>query len=228
MAFLRGQNLLCLPTAHAALAASLMDGGSTSHRLFKLPVPIFDNSSSRIQPFDDSAKLLKETAIFVWDEVTTAHKFAFECVDRLLKQLMSNQYPFGGKVFLFCGDFRQTLPVVKHGTASEIIAASIKKSYLWQQINPNNKFQLTQNMRANANQNNFKNFLMEMGNGSLPTHDNNNEQIELPQQCLIPENDSLIDYIFGKTINIHDISVRKKAILCPKNDARLNFFLIFI
>lgn len=220
MAFLRGQNLLCLPTAHAALAASLMDGGSTSHRFFKLPVPIFDDSSSRIHPSDESAELLRQTSIFIWDEVSTANKFSLECVDRLLKEIMSNSFPFGGKVFVLCGDFRQTLPVVKHGTAAQIIASSFKNSYLFQQLQKQNKYLLKTNMRANANETQFKEFLMSIGNGTKETYDYNNELIQLPQQCVIPENESLIDHIFGKTISTNDISIRKKAILCPKNDAR--------
>ena len=37
----------------------------------------------------------------------------FHAIDRLMRDLTKNDVPFGGKVFLLSGDFRQTLPVVK-------------------------------------------------------------------------------------------------------------------
>jgi ATP-dependent DNA helicase PIF1 len=117
------------------MTASLLDGGRTSHNRFQLPIPILDNSTSSITPNSESAHLLRSASIIVWDEATTAHKFSFQCVDRLLKDLAVNpedkQRSFGGKIFLLCGDFRQTLPVVKKGRAIDIIQACIKRSYLW-------------------------------------------------------------------------------------------------
>jgi hypothetical protein len=43
------------------------------------------------------------------------HKHAIEAVDRTLQDLLENNSPFGGKIVLFGGDFRQTLPVIPHG-----------------------------------------------------------------------------------------------------------------
>jgi len=43
----------------------------------------------------------------IWDEAPMCPKIAFECVDRLLKEIMSSSKPFGGKVMLLGGDFRQ-------------------------------------------------------------------------------------------------------------------------
>ncbi|KAG2197035.1 hypothetical protein INT47_009751 [Mucor saturninus] len=38
----------------------------------------------------------------------------FECVSRLLQEITGNfQLPFGGKVVVLGGDFRQTLPIIK-------------------------------------------------------------------------------------------------------------------
>ncbi|XP_076945953.1 uncharacterized protein LOC143617210 [Bidens hawaiensis] len=65
------------------------------------------------------------------------HKHAFEALDRTLKDMlgqsgnMNNERPFGEKVVVFGGDFRQTLPVIQGGTRQEIVNASLCSSYLW-------------------------------------------------------------------------------------------------
>ena len=41
------------------------------------------------------------------------NKYAFGTVDRLFKDLCQNSKPFGGKVIIVSGDFRQTLPIVR-------------------------------------------------------------------------------------------------------------------
>ncbi|CAN1729159.1 ATP-dependent DNA helicase PIF1 [Linum perenne] len=42
-----------------------------------------------------------------------------------------NYLPFGGKVVLLGGDFRQTLPVVPNGSREDNINATLPRSYLW-------------------------------------------------------------------------------------------------
>ena len=41
-------------------------------------------------------------------------------INRLLKDLTENNLPFGGKVMVLGGDFRQTLPIIE-GTNSEVL-----------------------------------------------------------------------------------------------------------
>ena len=40
-----------------------------------------------------------------------APKYAMELVDRTLCDIMDNDLPFGGKIIVLGGDFRQLLPV---------------------------------------------------------------------------------------------------------------------
>ena len=55
------------------------------------------------------------------------NKHAIEAVDRLLRELMRRvnptfqDIPFGGKIIIFGGDFRQTLPVIHRGVSSNDI-----------------------------------------------------------------------------------------------------------
>ncbi len=43
-------------------------------------------------------------------------------------------YPFGNKLIVFGGDFRQILPVVKRGTRGDITKASFNRSPLWSYV----------------------------------------------------------------------------------------------
>ena len=51
----------------------------------------------------------------------------------------------GGPTVLLTCDWRQILPVVRHGSRPDIVEATLKSSYLWQTVK---RLQLTQNMRA--------------------------------------------------------------------------------
>ena len=61
------------------------------------------------------------TSLIIWDEAPMDHRYAFEAVDRSLKDILSindlslTNTPFGGKTILLGGDFRQILHVVSNG-----------------------------------------------------------------------------------------------------------------
>mgnify|MGYP003702509971 CR=1 FL=1 len=65
------------------------------------------------------------------------HRRCFEALDRTLRDLLSGQtpsnsiVPFGGKVIILGGDFRQILPVIRKGSRASIVDASITNSPLW-------------------------------------------------------------------------------------------------
>ena len=50
------------------------------------------------------------------------HRHAVESIDRIMRDLCSCDLPFSGKVIVFGGDFRQILPVLRHGIRSEVIS----------------------------------------------------------------------------------------------------------
>jgi hypothetical protein len=60
-----------------------------------------------------------------------AHGANIEAVDKLLRQIMGNNSPFGGKVVLGIGNFRQVGPVVKLGGPSACRMASILSLPIW-------------------------------------------------------------------------------------------------
>ncbi|KAG3138760.1 hypothetical protein PC128_g25503 [Phytophthora cactorum] len=121
-----------------------------------------------------------------------AHRHAFEAVDRSLRDLMDNDdEPFGGKMFVLSGDFRQILPVVVRGTPAQTIDACLKSSTLWPKFQ---QLHLRENMRVMSAQNEstatelaeFSEFLLQVGEGS---HEINpalgSNCIKIPKDLLI-------------------------------------------
>jgi len=47
---------------------------------------------------------------------------------------MHNDLPFGGKVVVFGGDFRQVLPVIQKGKREQIVNVVLHRSSLWKYI----------------------------------------------------------------------------------------------
>ena len=76
-----------------------------------------------------------------------AKRQAVEAVDRTMQDITGVSLPFGGKIMVLGGDFRQVLPVVKRGTRAQIVDTSLRMSPLWTGIK---KMRLTINMRARA------------------------------------------------------------------------------
>ena len=117
-----------------ALCVSNIEGGRTAHSMFSIPVTD-DYSGVESQLQDDTcnsrADYLREAAFIVWDELPMANVAIVEAVDRLMQRLMQNDCPFGGKVFIGIGDFRQVGPVVKNGGPTACFLASILSSPLW-------------------------------------------------------------------------------------------------
>ncbi|KAL8154991.1 hypothetical protein AgCh_000381 [Apium graveolens] len=81
------------------------------------------------------------------------HRHAFECVDRSLRDIMSDvdkrraKKHFGGITIVFGGDFRQILPIIPKASRAEVVCATLNKSKLWDFCEV---FLLKQNMRLNA------------------------------------------------------------------------------
>ncbi len=78
------------------------------------------------------AKLLQEVKLIIMDEVTMMSKVDLERIDKTLQFIMQNKRPFGGKIILLSGDFRQILPVERNPV--DAVNTCLKNSYLWYPI----------------------------------------------------------------------------------------------
>ena len=219
-AAVRAQGKIALCVASSGIASLLLEGGRTAHSTFKIPLQVNDTSTCTISRRSHTYPLLQQTSIIIWDEVPMQHKYAVDAVDRTIRDLLGKNSPFGGITVLFGGDFRQTLPVIPHGLRQQIVAASLKRSSLWQHVEMH---YLQQNMRLEQtpDMQEFAQWLLEIGAG---THLNNDSQsISIPEHMICPDNsiDSLIDLIYPgiRHGNKEDQYFLDRSILACTNDA---------
>ncbi|KAF1859858.1 hypothetical protein Lal_00028041 [Lupinus albus] len=186
---LRSENHIFLTVASSGIASLLLSGGRTAHSKLAIPVPTFENSTCNIHQGSELAELLKQTKLIIWDEAPMTHKYCFEALDKTLTDIMSfrgkRNSTFGGKVIVFCGDFRQILPVIPRGSRSNIINATINSSYIWDNFQV---LTLTRNMRLQSTINNtnhlqiqqFAKWILDVGDGKLSEPNDGYALIEIP------------------------------------------------
>jgi hypothetical protein len=63
--------------------------------------------------------------------VAMTKRQSVETLDRSLQDIMGCELPFGRKVMVFGGDFRQVLPIVPQSTRAQITDATLLRSYIW-------------------------------------------------------------------------------------------------
>ena len=174
LATVRLQRKIALAVASSGIAAQLLDGGRTGHSRFKVPFILNSTSTCNLPLQSEHAILISKASLILWDECPMMHRHAFEALDQSLRDIMGSidprnrKIPFGNKVIVFGGDFRQILPVVKKGTRNDIINASFNRSKIWKKII---KLKLTINMRVcrltgtdQVKAQEFIDFLLRIGN----------------------------------------------------------------
>jgi hypothetical protein len=133
-------------------------------------------------------------------------RYDMEAVSRSLQDICGNEQAwFGGKVVCFCGDFRQTLPVVAGGTSGQVIAACVQKAEFWPDII---RLDLTINERLNnpdltevarADMRKFAVDLLAIGDGvTIQQSATSNEDMAPWEYGHVPENvlDELISKVY--------------------------------
>ena len=109
----RAERRVALAVAYSGIAATLLEGGRTFHSRFKAPLSPQPTSMCAISAQSALAELIRRTDLIVWDEAPMAHRYLLEALDRTLRDVTQLDQPFGGKVIVLGGDFRQTLPVIR-------------------------------------------------------------------------------------------------------------------
>ena len=77
--------------ASSGIASLLLPGGRTAHSKFKIPVPIFEDSTCNIIHGSQLAELLNQTNLIIWDEAPMTHKFCFEALDQTLRDIIKEK-----------------------------------------------------------------------------------------------------------------------------------------
>ncbi|KAJ9561616.1 hypothetical protein OSB04_006776, partial [Centaurea solstitialis] len=193
---------------------------SMAHSRFKIPLNLDNNSMCNIKKQSGTAQLLRDAKVIIWDEASMAKRQAVEALDRTMQDITGVKLPFGGKIMVMGGDFRQVLPVVRRGTRAQIVDSSLRMSPLWSSIK---KIWLTLNMRARTDPW-FADFLLRVGDGVEEATEES--FIRIPDDIAIAYTDKdkskndLIDAIFPSLeINGADTDyIISRAILSTKNE----------
>lgn len=217
--------------AHSGIAAILLKNGRTSHSLFKLPLHLqdFEQQYCDIKKGSSDANFLKKIDLIIWDEATMSSKLAFECLDRTLQDLCDCNHLFANKIVLMAGDFRQTLPIVRHGSKEDVIRHSIRQSFIWGRVE---LFTLTENLRlgGEASQKEFADYLLKIGEDKFEKDEN--DEIELEQNLIsdAKTTEEFLNYFYDKEQFTEENSDQftNTAILAPliKNVNELNEMII--
>ena len=116
LAYARGMGKKCIATASSGIAATLLTGGRTAHSTFGIPIPILNTSTCSIKANSKLGQLILATELIIWDEALMAHSHNILAVDRMMRDMTKYDSFFGNKIIIFCGDPRQTLPVIPKGS----------------------------------------------------------------------------------------------------------------
>lgn len=202
-----------------------------------------------IKPNSDLADLIKQTTLIIWDESSMISRSTFEALDRTFKDIFGTEnavletVPFGGRLMVFGGDFRQVLPVVPRGGRSDVVNQCINRSFLWRHVEVK---KLRINMRVQQAQNNndvplsaeiqqFADMLLEIGDGrtqTLKVHDRstnnifNTDYIQITSSMLIPGENvlCLLSAVYPQLFATSSVSLQSSSmsfishtVLTPKN-----------
>uniref|UniRef100_A0A0D3A3Y7 ATP-dependent DNA helicase n=1 Tax=Brassica oleracea var. oleracea TaxID=109376 RepID=A0A0D3A3Y7_BRAOL len=213
---------IVLPVASSGIAALLLPNGRTAHSRFNIPLKLSEDKLCNIKPGTMLAEQIEKTDLIIWDEAPMTHKHAFEALDKTLRDIMSKKPFYKGADF-----WRQILPVIPQGNRADTVLASISHSYLWGSCH---KFSLKINMRVNQDENEFSDWLLQVGEGHPHLEsgyecDNHHEQMIAVDKSLIrvSGDDSLkevVDAAYGDISKLTNpqTSCTDKAILTPRNE----------
>ena len=238
----RSKGLKVMATAFSGIAANLLTNGRTCHSQFKLPLNTdnLGSSTGRIKGTEQLGRELIGTDVIIIDEAAQLQKQYLESIHHSTLDLhrafhrKETDVPFAGKLIICSGDFRQTLPIIKHGDRTTIVENIISRSKLWPHFR---QFHLTTNnervMRNALNQQEsivdeckrFSDMLLPLGSGSLPYESEGKSTVELDSMLRVRTTDEesleeFVNWCYPELIHESsddEIPIFEKAILCALN-----------
>ncbi|XP_046391588.1 uncharacterized protein LOC124159723 [Ischnura elegans] len=217
LAYVRSHRQVALAVASSGIAAANMPGGTTAHSMFGLPLDLREGTGVwNITNGSQRADLIRKARVIVFDEAPMAHKFIFGILDRSLRDLMNSNKPFGGKIFISSGDFRQIAPVVRNArTPGDVTCVSLRSSPLWSFFRV---FSLTTPQRTSASMY-YSNFLLGVGNGTIPPFSFGKELSLIPLRGIrsVASLKELLSFVFPETVVKDPELCARRAILSTLN-----------
>ena len=230
---LRGQQRIAIGVATTTgMASTQLKNGRTAQSGLHLPVLTEENCTWHPAGQSQDAQRFRKAELFLWDEATMAHRHLIEAFGRGLRDIMNVDRPFGGKTILLAGNFRQTLPIVKHGSRAQIINATIKRSPLWNENIETHHFLVNRRLRLhgiNPNAEHYAEWLLTVGDGTAATTSNGiyDDLITIPKDLLFHGSvDHLANWVYPNLESYNHLDgadwICQRAILTPKNE-HVNF-----
>ena len=224
----RAKGDIALAVASSGIAAILLQKGRTFHSRFKAPRQAAEGCTLGISAQTNLAELLRRAKVILWDEAAMANRYHLEALDLALQDFMGNKLPFGGKVIVLGGDFRQTLPIVKRGSRAQTLDVALTRSPVWSKFKT---FRLTENMRVRKaiasggdaeTLQSFADWLLPIGDGTDATTDEVHT-IKLPNAICLDKGcdlDALVDWVYPNlAANCGNAAwLSQRAILTPRNE----------
>ncbi|ONM60906.1 hypothetical protein ZEAMMB73_Zm00001d022522 [Zea mays] len=200
LATLRNQGKIAVATATSGVAASIMPGGRTAHSRFKIPLTIDDGAVCSFTKQSGTTELLRKASLIIWDEASMTKRQAVEALDNSMRDIMGRPaLPFGGKTIVFGGDFRQVLPVVRKGSRAQVVASSLRMSYLWESMS---HLKLVSNMRAKNNPCGSDNDLDNLIDFAFPNlNENMSDSTYITSRAILSTRNDWVDMINVKMID---------------------------
>ena len=180
---LRDRGFCAVCVAASGLAASLLPQGKTAHSAFKIPINCDDLSYCNWNA--DLRQQFYGIDVVFWDEISMVSSSVAETVDRSFRQLMGVEKPFGGKVMVFLGDFRQLPPVVRRGKGEKLSLMACS----WFQNAKKRIF--TKNFRSRNPE--YSRSLEQIGSGQM-------DSVDIPSDRIATSLDDAIMRLYGEDI----------------------------
>ncbi|XP_024006607.1 ATP-dependent DNA helicase PIF1-like [Eutrema salsugineum] len=221
--------MLFLRVASSGIAALLIEGGRTAHSRFAIPIVVNKFTFCSIKKESNLADLIRIAKLIIWDEALMMSKDCFETLDRTMRDILEVDKPFGDKVIVLGGDFRQILPVIPNAGKTEILMATLNSSPLWYKCRV---LRLTQNMRLIAGDNSramleraaFTKWIVDIGDGTINDDGSGEAVIDIPDDLLIKDCKdpikTIVKEIYGSSFSKETDPkfFQDRAILSPRND----------
>lgn len=242
---LRCEGKVVLNVASSGIASLLLPGGRTAHSQFAIPLALNEDSCCSIKQGSAKAELLQHTSLIIWDEAPMINKWAFEALDRTMRDIMrfavadSMHHPFGGKTIVLGGDFRQILPVIPKASRADIVFATINSSRLWRhcrvlKLTKNMRLQCCSNGDSIEDNNLFADWILKMGNGDLGDDNDGEANVDIPHDLLVQHSDNhiadIVELTYPNLVNnmFNPRFFDDRAVLAPTLDIveRVNDYIL--
>ncbi|KAF7812011.1 ATP-dependent DNA helicase pif1-like [Senna tora] len=207
-----------------------MDPKSRRNNMLPEPVQTIINNGTR-NLGSDLGNLSIHTKLIIWDEAPMAHRYCFEALDKTLRDICGRKNaeaqskPFGGKVVVFGGDFRQILPVIPRGSRQDIVLTLKKNMRLGKGADEAENWAISE----------FADWILKIGDGDIGDAINDEEkQVTIPDDILLQTGNDPFQSIVNSTYPsftenyLNHEYIRDRAILAPTLDdvASINDYML--